>query len=167
LTQPPLELISVRFAVADSDLTLCHSIRRAVFVDEQGINPLLEFDESDNGTQSLLAYAGRMPVGVARLALHSWDIQLGRVAVLPPWRQQGIGKALVETAIEFARKRRAHSVVLHSQTTVVPFYEKFGFVVEGGEYLEAGIPHLTMRLVITHSDLADGALVDTEAAHAD
>ena len=149
--------ITIRFADSERDLSLCYSIRQAVFVEEQGIDSAIEFSGSEVGTQSLLAYFGSIAVGSARLALDSWSVKLGRVAVLAPWRGQGIGKELVETAIEFARKRRALSVVLHAQTTVVSFYEKLGFFVEGSEYLEAGRPHRTMRLNLMERESGDHA----------
>ena len=34
---------------------------------------------------------------------------------------------------------------LHSQSHAKAFYERHGYVVEGEEYLEAGIPHIAMR----------------------
>lgn len=34
--------------------------------------------------------------------------------------------------------------VLDAQTYATDFYAKYGFVVEGEEFMEDGIPHLTM-----------------------
>ena len=36
-------------------------------------------------------------------------------------------------------------IVLHAQSYAASFYARHGFVAEGPEYLEVGIPHLTMR----------------------
>jgi predicted GNAT family N-acyltransferase len=47
--------------------------------------------------------------------------------------------------IERARQRGDREVVLSAQTHAIGFYEKFGFVVEGGEYLDCNIPHRDMR----------------------
>jgi predicted GNAT family N-acyltransferase len=37
------------------------------------------------------------------------------------------------------------SVVLNAQTHALGFYRGHGFVEEGEEFMEAGIPHRTMR----------------------
>jgi predicted GNAT family N-acyltransferase len=147
LSEEPTQSIVIEFASSPGEIDCCHAIRRAVFVVEKGIPPGIEFD-GDRMTQSVLAFVGRVPVGTARIVLDFPDLRLGRVAVLERWRGLGIGRALVEACVAFARKRLARSVVLHSQSSVVPFYEKLGFVVEGDEYLEAGIPHRTMRMVV-------------------
>lgn len=70
---------------------------------------------------------------------------LGRMAVLPAYRGQGVGAALLQALLECAQQRQDLAVVLHAQTHAVGFYEKFGFIKEGAEYIEAGIPHYTMR----------------------
>jgi predicted GNAT family N-acyltransferase len=44
-----------------------------------------------------------------------------------------------------ARQRGDQSVLLHAQTSVVGFYQRFGFVGYGDEFIEAGIPHQLMR----------------------
>jgi len=36
-------------------------------------------------------------------------------------------------------------VVLDSQTYAAGFYRKYGFVEDGDEYVEDGIPHVPMR----------------------
>ena len=38
-------------------------------------------------------------------------------------------------------------LVLDSQKHDMGFYEKFGFVAVSGEFMEEGIPHVTMELV--------------------
>jgi len=36
-------------------------------------------------------------------------------------------------------------VLLHAQTSVRAFYEKFGYIAHGQVFLEAGISHISMR----------------------
>ena len=47
-----------------------------------------------------------------------------------------------------ARRRGFREVHLHAQSHAKAFYERHGFVAEGGEYLEAGIPHVGMRAAL-------------------
>jgi predicted GNAT family N-acyltransferase len=39
-------------------------------------------------------------------------------------------------------------VVLGAQLTAVPFYEQLGYAPEGEVFLDAGIPHRTMKKVL-------------------
>jgi predicted GNAT family N-acyltransferase len=40
------------------------------------------------------------------------------------------------------------TLFLHAQISALPLYLKAGFQVQGEEYLECGIPHMTMTCVI-------------------
>jgi predicted GNAT family N-acyltransferase len=44
-----------------------------------------------------------------------------------------------------ARQRGDREVILNAQTHAAPFYARHGFLREGEEFMEAGIPHITMR----------------------
>ena len=50
--------------------------------------------------------------------------------------------------IESARARGDTVVRLHAQTHAVAFYSKAGFAALGDEFLEAGIPHRIMMLML-------------------
>ncbi len=47
----------------------------------------------------------------------------------------------------YAREKGVTSLVLHSQVSAIPFYEKMGFIAQGPIYDEAGIPHRNMMLI--------------------
>ena len=122
------------------------SVRRTVFIDEQSIPEALEWDEFDAVCRHALAEdaAGRA-VGCGRLLP---DGHIGRMAVLSAWRGKGVGAALLRHLVDLARARGHARVILNSQTQAMPFYARNGFVAEGVEYLEAGIPHRTMMLAL-------------------
>ncbi len=118
------------------------SVRRAVFIDEQSIPEDMEWDEFDEISLHAIAEdAAGTAVGCARLLP---DGHIGRLAVLSAWRGRGVGSALLLHLVELARARGHARAILNSQTHALPFYARHGFVVEGDEYLEAGIPHQTM-----------------------
>lgn len=118
------------------------AVRHAVFVVEQGIAEELEWDAADAISAHALARDRHgVPIACGRLLP---DGRIGRMAVLSGWRGQGVGAAILSLLIDVARDRGDADVRLHAQTHAVPFYAKFGFVPEGDEYLEAGIPHRTM-----------------------
>lgn len=118
-------------------------IRYAVFVDEQKVPAEIELDDWDALSLHALALdaQGRV-LGTGRLLP---DGHIGRMAVLQSARGQGVGTALLRALLEAARARGDREVVLSAQTHAMPFYEKAGFIAEGDEYDDAGIPHRQMR----------------------
>ncbi len=124
-------------------------IRTEVFIHEQSVPEELEWDGEDaHAIHALATDISGNPIGTARLLLHGELAHIGRMAVLPAWRGQGVGASLLQCLLDEARRRGANSVFLNAQTYAVPFYERFGFVREGGEFLDAGIPHYRMTLAL-------------------
>ena len=70
-------------------------------------------------------------------------LRIGRVATAPSARSAGHAGRLMRRAMELAGDR---DVVLDAQSYLQGWYEKFGFVRSGEEFLEDGIPHVPMRL---------------------
>jgi predicted GNAT family N-acyltransferase len=73
------------------------------------------------------------------------DGHVGRMAVAAAWRGRGVGGAVLEALVAEAGARAMESVLLNAQTHALGFYRAHGFVEEGEEFMEAGIPHRTMR----------------------
>ncbi|GAA3746251.1 hypothetical protein GCM10023082_48450 [Streptomyces tremellae] len=70
---------------------------------------------------------------------------LGRLAVRSAARGLGIGAALVRGIEDAARAAGLGAVDLHAQTHALGFYERLGYTAYGEEFLDAGIPHRSMR----------------------
>ena len=122
------------------------AVRRAVFIDEQAIPEDMEWDAFDEVCHHALAEeAGGRAVGCGRLLP---DGHIGRLAVLSSWRGRGVGAALLRHLVDLARTRGHARAILNAQTQAMPFYARHGFVVDGIEYLEAGIPHRTMTKIL-------------------
>lgn len=122
-------------------------IRRIVFIEEQAVPKDEEWDGRDDACVHLLAYLDDRPVGTARLLP---DGHIGRVAVLEAGRGLGIGAQLMRAAIDAAHQAGHREVVLDAQVHALPFYQKLGFEVFGPEFLDAGIPHRSMRLSLAY-----------------
>lgn len=60
-------------------------------------------------------------------------------------RAAGVGPALLAEAIEFSR-RWPGDLLIDAQSGLTGYYERFGFVPEGEEFLDTGMPHVAMRL---------------------
>ena len=122
-------------------------IRLEVFVNEQGVPADLEPDEYDAEARHLLAVdeATGEAIGTARVVDKGSGVaKIGRVAVKKAWRGKGVGAALMRRAMEVARAMEMTTAILDAQVSVIPFYERLGFVAEGPVFDDAGIPHRRM-----------------------
>jgi predicted GNAT family N-acyltransferase len=128
------------------DAAALYAVREAVFIVEQQVPVEEEVDELDPPSLHALARddAGR-PVGTGRLTPLG---SIGRMAVLADWRGRGVGRVILQTLIDAARSRGHTSLWLNAQTHALPFYGSFGFVAEGPEFDECGIPHRRMTLAL-------------------
>jgi predicted GNAT family N-acyltransferase len=133
---------SVRIAHWPQDQALLRQVRQQVFIEEQLVPEALEWDGTDDAALHLLALdeAGR-PIGTARLLPSG---QIGRMAVLRPWRRRGVGSALLRRLLDEAAQGSWPKLFLNAQLTALPFYTRHGFSSEGEIFEEAGIPHRRM-----------------------
>jgi len=131
----------------DKALPLARPVREEVFVAEQKVPLELEWDEWDERSDHAVARDARgRAIGTARLLP---DGRIGRMAVLREWRRRGVGAALMEALLQKAREQSLSRVTLHAQTHAAGFYRRFGFSERGGEFWEAGIPHVEMTLELS------------------
>ena len=84
-------------------------------------------------------------VGTGRIDANG---HVGRMAVLKPWRHQGVGRAMLGELLSYAKQQNITQVELNAQTSAIPFYEKQGFEITSDVFMEAGIPHQTMVKII-------------------
>jgi predicted GNAT family N-acyltransferase len=117
-------------------------VREAVFVREQGVPLELEYDDLDRTSEhALVRDASGQAIGTGRLLT---DGRIGRMAVLPGWRNRGVGAAILDRLVARARERGMERVALSAQLHAARFYARYGFTAEGETYLEAGISHVKM-----------------------
>ncbi len=144
--------------------TRLSELRKRVFIDEQGVDRDIEWDGQDEVAEHFLALneAG-LAVGCARLLPEG---QIGRMAVLAEHRRHGIGRRLLDLAVEHATALGMREVFLHAQTHALNFYRKAGFQQTGDTFEEAGIPHVEMRLALPIPFEADPEAQDLEVVNA-
>jgi predicted GNAT family N-acyltransferase len=146
--QTPVDI--VEFGVEDGAWAeiaeQARQVRDAVFVAEQKVPRAIEWDEHDAVSRHVIARdADGGAIGTGRLLPHGNPGHIGRMAVLADWRGKGVGRALLERLLELAAASHMQHLALHAQTQAGGFYRRFGFVEDGPEFMEAGIPHRTMR----------------------
>lgn len=121
----------------------CERVRLMVFVAEQHVPKEEELDEWDAKSRHFIARdAQHMVMGCARLLPTG---QIGRLAVLKPFRKRGVGGALLEAVLRSAKAAGMREVWMHAQTHAEGFYAAHGFAPEGERFMEAGIEHIMMR----------------------
>ncbi|MEL0622103.1 GNAT family N-acetyltransferase [Marinomonas arenicola] len=118
-------------------------VRTQVFIIEQGIPPEDEWDEQDQDAVHFVSFGTTaVPTGVCRLLA---DGHIGRLAVLPAYRQQGYASMLLRKAIQVAREMGIKKVFLDAQVEAQAFYEKHNFSSDGKVFLDATKLHVHME----------------------
>lgn len=131
--------------VETKDLAAPHALRRAVFIDEQGVTEADEWDDLDPEAVHLLAVEGETPVGTARLFVKGRLGKIGRVCVTKAARGTGLGAALITEGCARLKAAGCTRVQLGAQVQAMPFYARLGFAPCGPVYDDAGIPHRDME----------------------
>lgn len=140
-------MLTVKPITTPGKLQTAFAIRRKVFVEEQHVSANDEYDEFESESRHFLAHVSGQPAGTARWRKTPTGYKLERFAVLPDFRGQGVGKALVEAVLTdvLATHPPADSLVyMHAQLTAMPLYAGFGFVAVGPMFEECGIRHYKM-----------------------
>ena len=127
-----------------------HTIRNKVFSVEQGIPAEVVFDDSDETATHFLISNQYIALGCGRLLP---DGKIGRMAVLPEHRGQGLGRTMLDGIVDHARRGGYRRLYLHAQAQAVGFYQAAGFEPVGELFEEAGIPHAAMEMQIDYSQV--------------
>ena len=149
------EALNVRLVRTQAELDQCLLVRRAVFIEEQGVPEAEEIDEHDGDpsrVSSAVHVLGRLhgrAVATGRLLLDhppGENAHVGRVAVLRELRGSGHGRAVMEALHAEARRRGLPGITLAAQLHAIPFYDRLGYAARGEVFLDAGIEHRWMDL---------------------
>ncbi len=126
------------------------AIRRAVFIEEQGVPEDREIDGKDSESRHVVAYESDEPIGTGRLRAYtnvrkSDTAKVERVAVSADRRGDGVGRELMRALEGIAVSEGYETIVLYAQRQVIPFYRALGYEPYDDEFEDAGIPHRKMR----------------------
>lgn len=124
------------------------SVRNRVFIEEQGINPKIEYDQYDQNAIHLVGYLNEQPIAAARIRLITEQGKIQRVAILKPFRKQGYGKKLMLASEKIISQHGLQSLHLNAQIHAIPFYEAIGFEINSHPFYEAGIEHVSMNKML-------------------
>jgi amino-acid N-acetyltransferase len=122
----------------------CVELRTANAADLESVFSLLDRSGlptagvADSFSQFLVAEAEGRLVGVVGLELYGESALLRSAAVEESWRGSGVGRVLVERALDLARERGIEDVYLLT-TTAENYFPKFGFVCVRRDQVAQGV----------------------------
>jgi GNAT superfamily N-acetyltransferase len=139
------------------DATTTKELRRAVLRPYWPIGSPMHGDENPDAVHFGALDDGRLvgcclilprPYPLRPDAAGAW--QLRGMATAPERQGTGVGTAVIDYAIDYARRRDGRLMWCDARTTAVRFYRAHGFATEGEEFLheESGIPHYRMWRMI-------------------
>lgn len=129
------------------------TVRRTVFVKEQGIDESEEWDDDDARSHHVvLRSKAGLVIGTGRLIPPAGEVapntdqigKIGRMAVIKSCRSNGLGQRLLTALLDEAKRRQMTHIRISAQVAAKALYERAGFVAEGDVYDEVGIPHQAM-----------------------
>ncbi|OLS34112.1 GNAT family N-acetyltransferase [Alkalihalophilus pseudofirmus] len=138
----------------DQQLKDAYSIRTKVFVEEQNVPKEEEVDDLEDQSIHFVMYENdrtigsediySKPIGAGRLRLVDGYAKAERICVAKDARGTGAGRFLMNEMEKEALNLGVSKVKLNAQTHAEPFYSKLGYEITSDEFLDAGIPHVSM-----------------------
>ncbi|NQT58386.1 MAG: GNAT family N-acetyltransferase [Bacteroidetes bacterium] len=142
--KPPYHISSKVFTLFQQALT----IRKEVFVIGQHVDPAIDQDGKDSNLEHFIVMRGNEPAGCLRFRpLDNAVVKLERIAILSQFRSLGLGKKLVQAAVEEAIQCNFKKLTMNAQYYLLDYYGNLGFSAVGEPFLEAEIKHITMEYI--------------------
>jgi predicted GNAT family N-acyltransferase len=137
--------VEVREANSDDEVTAALALRSRVFIDEQGVSFEADQDGRDPEATHIVAVDDGAVIGTCRLLFRGPIARLGRLAVEPERRGDGVAAAILREADRVAVDAGAETIALHAQTYARALYEHAGYEEYGPTFVEEGIEHVAME----------------------
>jgi len=132
---------------SDEIIEMADILRREVFINEQNVPEDEVFDGRNNDAVHIVILNKGTVVATARMIEEPGAWHIGWVAVAQNHRGKQLGNHVMLAAIKYIASKDAHDIILTSQDSVCPFYEKLGFVPYGEKIsFESGVVLVPMRL---------------------
>ena len=143
------DLYEVMIATSEKEREAAFTVRKKVFVEEQGVPLTLELDEYDQTASHFVVYDNDKAIAAGRIRKSDEDIgKVERVCVLKEYRGNHLGYLIMNSVEDHAIEAGFHKLKLNAQSYAIPFYEKLGYAVTSPEFMDADIPHRAMEKFI-------------------
>jgi predicted GNAT family N-acyltransferase len=136
--------MKIKIAETNHEKDQAFQVRTEVFVMEQGVPPEEELDEYDETAIHFLGIENNEPIAASRLRFVDVYGKLERICVLHDLRGKSYGKEIILAMEEVIKENGYQKAKLNAQTHAEEFYKKLGYETVSDEFMDAGIPHVTM-----------------------
>lgn len=136
--------MNVKIVESEEELQQAYDIRMVVFVEEQNVPPEEEIDDLEGSAIHFIGYDHENPVAASRLRFVEEYGKLERICVLKEARGKSFGKEIIQAMEKVVQEKGFKKAKLNAQTHAEGFYQKLGYHTISGEFMDAGIPHVTM-----------------------
>lgn len=136
--------MDIKLVETDQELEQAYHVRTAVFVDEQKVPPEEELDQHDKTATHFVGTLNGVPIAASRLRFVEAYGKLERICVLDTERGKSFGKKMIERMELEIKNNGYNKAKLNAQTHAEAFYKRLGYKTVSGEFIDAGIPHVTM-----------------------
>ncbi|MCP8615609.1 GNAT family N-acetyltransferase [Salirhabdus salicampi] len=136
--------MKIKIAITDEERNDAYYVRNTVFVEEQNVPPEEEIDEHENEATHFVGYVNEQPVAASRLRFMDQYGKLERICVRKEYRGNHYGKEIIQFMEDEIKNQGFQKAKLNAQTHAEGFYQSIGYKTISGEFMDAGIPHVTM-----------------------
>ncbi|MGO4889386.1 GNAT family N-acetyltransferase [Anaerobacillus sp. MEB173] len=137
-----MEVIIVK---TEKQLNDAYSIRKEVFVNEQKVPPEEEIDHLEGEATHFVVYDHQKPIGAGRFRVVDGYGKVERICIAKANRKQNVGLHLMNDIESYAKEKEITQLKLNAQIQAEGFYKKLGYKTYSDTFLDAGIPHVSMK----------------------
>jgi predicted GNAT family N-acyltransferase len=136
--------MKIKIVESNEEKEQAFHVRTVVFVDEQKVSIEEEIDEHEDEAIHFIGYEDKSPIAASRLRWVDNYGKLERICILKNYRGKSYGSQLIKAMEAKVTSKGYTQTKLNAQTRAIDFYKQHGYQVVSDEFLDAGIPHVTM-----------------------
>lgn len=136
--------MNIKIVETNEEREQAYHVRTVVFVDEQHVPPEEELDQYDEEAIHFVGHVTSVPIAASRLRFVDSYGKLERICVLESERGKSYGKMIMQRMELEIKNNGFGKAKLNAQTHAEAFYQRLGYETISGEFMDAGIPHVTM-----------------------
>lgn len=136
--------MNIKTVETNEELEQAYHVRMVVFVDEQNVPAEEELDDGDATAVHFIGYEDGETIAASRLRFVDTYGKLERICVMKSQRGKSHGSQLIKSMENYIAAKGYKKAKLNAQTHAEAFYQRLGYKTISGEFLDAGIPHVTM-----------------------
>lgn len=136
--------MDIKIVKSQKELQQAYHVRNTVFVDEQKVPPEEEIDDYEQEAIHMVGYESTQPIAASRLRFVDVYGKLERICVLKKYRGLSYGSQVINAMENEIKSNGYQKAKLNAQTHAEKFYQNLGYQTISDEFMDAGIPHVTM-----------------------